>query len=91
MSTESRTSSRPIFGVVAVVIVLLAGGIGAIVGASGQQRSVAMDLFGVVSFPMTPVSMAAFGVLVTAGLLAVLFSLVSVASRYDEDEGGERA
>ena len=90
MSTESRISSRPIFGVVAVVIVLLAGGIGAIVGASGQQRSVAMDLLGVVSFGMTPASMAAFGMLVTGGVLAVLFALVSVASRYD-DEVGERA
>ncbi|NHN57899.1 MULTISPECIES: hypothetical protein [Halorussus] len=90
MTTESRISSRPIFGVLAVVIVLVAGGIGAVVGASGQQRAVPMDLFGLVSFPMTPVSMAAFGMLLTGAVMAVLFSLVSVASRYD-DEVGERA
>ncbi|WP_435179854.1 DUF7520 family protein [Halorussus sp. AFM4] len=90
MTTESRISARPVFGAVAVVVVLVAGGIGAIVGASGQQRAVPMDLFGLVSFPMTPASMAAFGMLVTAGVLALLFSLVSVAARYD-DEAGERA
>jgi hypothetical protein len=48
-----------------------------------------MDLLGVVSFQMTPVSMAAFGMVVTASVLALLFSLVSVAARYD-DQTGER-
>ncbi|UPV73129.1 hypothetical protein M0R89_11280 [Halorussus limi] len=90
MNTDSTISSRPIFAAVSVVIVLVAGGIGAVVGASGQERAVAMDLLGVVSFQMTPVSMAAFGVVVTASVLALLFGLVSVASRYD-DEAGERA
>ncbi|MFC4449423.1 DUF7520 family protein [Halorussus aquaticus] len=90
MSTESRISSRPIFAAVAVVVVLVAGGIGAVVGASGQERAVTMDLLGVVSFGMTPLSMAAFGMLVTASVLAVLFTLVSVASRYD-NEVGDRA
>ncbi|NEU57439.1 hypothetical protein [Halorussus sp. MSC15.2] len=85
MSTESRISSRPIFAAVAVVVVLVAGGIGAVVGASGQERAVTMDLFGVVSFGMTPLSMATFGMLVTASTLAVLFTLVSVASRYDDE------
>ena len=89
MTSESTVSGRPIFAAVAVIVVLIAGGIGAIVGASGQQRAVAMDLLGVVSFPMTPTSMAAFGMVVTAGVLALLFGLVSVASRYDE--AGERA
>jgi len=34
--------------------------------------------------------MAAFGMVVTAAVLALLFGLVSVASRY-EDQTGERA
>ena len=55
MTTESTVSSRPIFAAVAVIVVLIAGGIGAVVGASGQERAVAMDLLGVVSFQMTPV------------------------------------
>ncbi|WP_135825440.1 DUF7520 family protein [Halorussus ruber] len=90
MSTDETISSRPIFAAVAVIVVLVAGGIGAIVGASGQNRAVSMDLLGVVSFQMTPVSMAAFGMVVTASVLALLFGLVSVAARYD-DQTGERA
>jgi hypothetical protein len=84
VTSERTISGRPIFAAVALVVVLLAGGIGAIVGASGQERAVAMDLLGVLTFPMTPVSMAAFGMGLTAGVLALLFGLVSVASRYDE-------
>ena len=84
MTTESTVSSRPIFAAVAAIVVLIAGGIGAVVGASGQERAVAMDLLGVVSFQMTPVSMAAFGMVVTAAVLALLFGLVSVAARYDD-------
>ncbi|WP_128477692.1 DUF7520 family protein [Halorussus pelagicus] len=84
MNTDSTISSRPIFAAVSVIVVLLAGGIGAVVGASGQERSVAMDLLGVVSFQMTPVSMAAFGMTVTASVLALLFGLVTVAARYDD-------
>ena len=87
MTTDSTISSRPIFAAVSVIVVLVAGGLGAIVGASGQNREVAMDLLGVVSFQMTPVVMAAFGMFVTASVLAVLFGLVSVASRYDEETG----
>jgi len=90
VTTESTVSSRPIFAAVAAIVVLIAGGIGAVVGASGQERAVAMDLLGVVAFQMTPVSMAAFGMVVTAAVLALLFGLVSVASRYD-DQTGERA
>jgi pseudouridine-5'-phosphate glycosidase len=90
VSTDETISSRPIFAAVAVIVVLVAGGIGAIVGASGQNRAVSMDLLGVVSFQMTPVSMAAFGMVVTASVLALLFGLVSVAARYD-DQTGERA
>ncbi|UPV99193.1 hypothetical protein M0R88_11725 [Halorussus gelatinilyticus] len=90
MTSDSTISSRPIFAGVSVVVVLVAGGIGAIVGASGQKREVAMNLLGVVSFQMSPVVMAAFGMVLTASVLALLFGLVSVASRYD-DETGERA
>jgi hypothetical protein len=89
VNSTSDISGRPIFAAVAVLVVLVAGGIGAVVGASGQERAVAMDLLGVVSFPMTPVSMAAFGMLVTAGVLALLFGLVALAARYDE-AGGAR-
>jgi hypothetical protein len=89
VTTDSTISSQPIFAAVSIIIILIAGGIGSIVGASGQERAVAMDLLGVLSFEMTPISMAVFGMAVTASVLALLFGLVSVASRYDEQ--GERA
>ncbi|USZ68956.1 hypothetical protein NGM10_04265 [Halorussus salilacus] len=84
MTEVSEISGRPVFAIVAIAVVALAGLLGAVVGASGQERGVAMDLAGVVSFGMTPVSMAAFGVLATGSVLAVLFGLVSIASKYDE-------
>ena len=84
MTSDATVSGRPIFAAVAVLVVLVAGGMGAVVGASGQERAVAMDILGVISFPMTPVSMAAFGMLATGSVLALLFGLVSVAARYDD-------
>lgn len=83
MTRTPEISGRPIFAIVVVVVISLAGLIGMIVGTTGQQRGMAMDLAGVISFAMTPVSMAAFGVLVTAAVFVLLFGLVSVASRYD--------
>ena len=85
MSTDQRISGRPIFVAGAAVVVLLAGGLGAIVGASGQERAATLDLLGVVSFGMTPTSMATFGVLFAAVVLTVLFGLVTLASRYDAE------
>lgn len=84
MTSEETVSGRPIFAAGAVIVVLIAGVLGAIVGASGQERDVPMDLLGVLSFQMTPAGMAIFGMAVTAGVLALLFGLVSVASQYDE-------
>ncbi|PSP55717.1 hypothetical protein BRC82_03795 [Halobacteriales archaeon QS_1_67_19] len=86
MTSDAEISGRPIFAIVAVVVVLVGGLLGGIVGTTGQERAMTMDLLGVVSFPMTPVSMAAFGMAVTALALAALFGLVRVASRYDEPD-----
>jgi len=84
VSTDRTISGRPIFAAGAAAVVLVGGGLGAIVGASGQERDASVDLLGLVSFEMTPVAMTAFGVLLTAGVLALLFGLVRVASRYDD-------
>jgi len=84
VNTDATISGRPIFAAGAVVVVLIGGGLGAIVGASGQRRDASVDLLGVVSFEMSPVVMTAFGMLLTASVLALLFGLVRVASRYDD-------
>jgi len=79
-----EVSARPFLAGAAVVVVGLAGLLGAVVGTTGRQEGMAMDLLGVASFQMTPVSMAAFGMAATAAVLALLFTLVSVAAEYDE-------
>jgi hypothetical protein len=81
-----EVSARPFLAGAAVVVVALAGLLGTVVGTTGRQEGMAMDLLGVVSFQMTPVSMAAFGMTATAAVLALLFGLVSVAAAYDEGE-----
>lgn len=81
--TDATISGRPLFAIAGTVVVLIAGGFGALVGATGQERDASADLLGVVSFEMTPLSMAAFGVVATSLILLVLFGLVRVASQYD--------
>lgn len=82
--TESR-SGRPLFAAAGAVVVVMAAVIGAVVGATGEARGATMEFFGVSLFGMTPVSMAVFGVLVTSAVLALVFGLVSLASRYDTE------
>ena len=84
MTAETR-SSRPIFAAVAVVVVAVAGLMGAVVGTTGQQRGKAMALFGVELFEFSPVSMALFGMALTAFVLALLFGLVSIAAKRDRE------
>ncbi|WP_458206172.1 DUF7520 family protein [Haladaptatus sp. NG-SE-30] len=78
-------SSRPVFLATATVIVLVAGGIGFVVGTTGQNRGKTMDVLGVPLFEMSPVTMALFGMALTAVVLALLFGLVTYASRYDTE------
>ncbi|WP_227355286.1 DUF7520 family protein [Haladaptatus salinisoli] len=78
-------SGRPIFLATAAVVVLVAGGIGFVVGTTGQNRGTTMDLFGVPLFEMSPAVMAVFGMAVTTGVLVLLFGLVSYASRFDSE------
>ncbi|WP_158057608.1 DUF7520 family protein [Halorussus halophilus] len=81
--TDEIRSSRPIFAVVAVVVIALSGLMGAVVGTTGQERGRAMELLGVELFQFSPVSMALFGMVLTTCVLALLFGLVSFASKRD--------
>ncbi|WP_458190876.1 DUF7520 family protein [Haladaptatus sp. NG-WS-4] len=78
-------SSRPVFLVTGAFVVLAAGGIGFVVGTTGQNRGKTMAVFGVSLFEMSPVTMALFGMALTAVVLVLLFGLVSYASRFDTD------
>lgn len=83
--SERTLSSRRIFLATAVTIVLVSGGIGLTVGATGQNRHKILRLFGVSLFEMSPTSMALFGMTLTTVVLIVLFALVSYVSQYDTD------
>ncbi|GAA0244434.1 hypothetical protein ACFFQF_03925 [Haladaptatus pallidirubidus] len=83
--SERVVSSRPIFLATATVVVLLAGAIGFVVGTTGQNRGATMDIFGVSLFQMSPVTMALFGMILTTCVLALVFGLVTYASRYDTE------
>jgi hypothetical protein len=85
--SERVISARIVLLAAAATVVLAAGGLGFVVGTTGQNRGRSMDLL-VTQFQMSPLSMAAFGMVLTAVVFAVLFGLVSVASRYDETAGG---
>lgn len=83
--TDETRSSRSIFAVVAVVVIALSGLMGAVVGTTGQERGKAMELFGVELFQFSPVSMALFGMVLTACVLALFFGLVNTASKHDSE------
>jgi len=82
--SEREISSRPVFLIAATVAVALAGGLGFVVGTTGQERGFTMDLL-VAQFDMSPLSMTLFGMVLAASVLALLFGLVSVVARYDGD------
>lgn len=85
--SERVVSGRPIFLAAAATVVLATGGLGFVVGTTGQERGRSMDLL-VTQFQMSPLSMALFGMVLTTVVLAALFGLVSFVSRYDEASGG---
>ncbi|WP_435146202.1 DUF7520 family protein [Halobaculum sp. P14] len=70
---------------------LVAGAVGTLfVAAAGyvvaaNNAVAAVDVFGVVTLPGSPAAMAAYGATLSVLVLAVLFGLVSMASRVDDD------
>ncbi|MFC6825446.1 DUF7520 family protein [Halopelagius fulvigenes] len=97
MSAESDSTNRgePASGTpglgrrillgVGAVVVALAGIVGFFVGSNGAETVPrAAVLGGLVTIPTTPLSMSLYAVFVTTAVLAALFGLVAVASRYED-------
>lgn len=76
-----ETSGRPILIGLAAVVVLVAAGMGALIGGDAGVDTIAV--FGVFVLPATPGALAALGAAVTGGILLVLFALVAGASHLD--------
>ncbi|WP_313695221.1 DUF7520 family protein [Halorarum halobium] len=64
-------------------VTLFAATAGFLLAANNAVNGV--TVFGTVHVPGTPAAMALYGALLSVLLLLALFSLVSLASRYDED------
>lgn len=66
-------------------VVSLAGLVGFFVGANGASVRRSIEIFGLVTIPTTPATLATYGILLSATLITVLYGLVEVASRLEGD------
>lgn len=78
---------RRILLAVGGIVVLLSGGIGWIVGSNGALEAAAVLGTGF-TIPVTPGTVALYGVVVSTAVLGGLFGLVELASRLEADRGG---
>lgn len=75
---------RRLFLLVAPVVVVLCGVVGALVGANAAERGAAVVVFGVLTLPASGLVVGAFAALLATVVLASLFGLVELASRLDD-------
>ncbi|MFB6129271.1 MAG: hypothetical protein ABEJ28_00425 [Salinigranum sp.] len=75
---------RRIFVAVGIAVILLAGMVGFVIGSNGAQVRPSIVVFGVLTLPVTPGTMAAYASVLAAVIVTALLGAVSVASRYDE-------
>ena len=78
--TETGTGRRYLLGAGGVVTLFI-GLTGYVLGLNSPMASA--QLFGVLTVPVTPVSLAAYGLLLGGTLLTALFGLVALASRLE--------
>lgn len=78
---------RRILLAVGGIVVVLSGGIGWIVGSNGALEVAAVLGTGF-TIPVTPATVALYGVVVSTTILGVLFGLVELASRLEADRSG---
>jgi hypothetical protein len=72
---------RRVIVVLYVVVVAIAGGMGAAIGSIGLRDLESVSLFGLVTFQPTPVGLAAFGMTAVGVTLGVALVLVVFVSR----------
>ncbi|MFA1611375.1 DUF7520 family protein [Halobellus rubicundus] len=80
---------RRIMLAVGVSIVGISAGIGWFVGSNGSAVASEMPVLGTgVTLPVTPLAFALYGVVISGGLLGLLFGLVELVSRAERAEDG---
>lgn len=83
---ESRVgaySGKAVFTLFILVVIVLAAFTGLIVGTSPHVRQI--SLFGIAVFGPTPLGMAAYGVAGAVAVLGLVFGVVTLLSRFDDD------
>lgn len=78
---------RRILLAVGAIVVLLSGGIGWLVGSNGALETAAVLGTGF-TIPVTPGTVALYGIVVSTTILGGLFGLVEFASRLEGSRGG---
>jgi hypothetical protein len=69
---------------VGAVLVATSGVVGYLIGTNNVGRVDTVEVFGAVTLPVTGGTVAAYAMVLSVVLLAALFGLVELASRYDE-------
>lgn len=82
-SADDRALGRRILSLLGIGMIGLGGVLGFIVGANGGGGINAIEPFGLVTVPISPGAMTLYGMVVITVAIGTLYSLVSVASRYD--------
>ena len=85
MTTQSNDTAvgRRILLSLGIGMIALGGVLGFIVGANGGGELDAIEPFGLLTIPISPGAMSLYGMVVIAVAIGALYTLVSVASRYD--------
>lgn len=76
---------RRILLFVGATVVAVSGLVGFLIGANGAGRGAEIDAYGAVTLPVTPGTVALYGMALAVVVLAALFGAVAVASRFDEN------
>jgi len=88
LQTGTPGLGRRILLSVGALVIVISGGLGWFVGSNGQLRDAAVLGTGI-TVPVTPVALAAYGIVVSTVILGGLFALVELASRIEADSGAE--
>jgi hypothetical protein len=90
-TTRDEGLGRRIMLVVGLSVVAVSGLIGSFIGSNGAEAvPQATVLGGALTIPTTPLAMTLYGVVLSAAVLAGLFGLVELASRYEDAETERR-
>ena len=83
--TTDKVSVRRAFLLLGGGLILLGGVLGVFVGANGAETIPELTVLDLLTIPVTPAAMGAYGMVVVAAALGGLYGLLSIASRYDQN------